>query len=172
MPATFDIEFAKWLTQHGNERAVAVNVLEFQHDKWNVDGHGIFVSDFGEPFAATTEDGHAFEAQPMGFEIEVTPDSVTTEQRIRVKLDNVHGLVSQQLRTLDDDDIQKSVVAIYRVYLDTDRTTPAIDPLVLVVINVTTTRPIAEIEASADFLPNVQAGSRYTIDDFPTLVWL
>ena len=31
MPANFDREFALWLTQHGQERAASVNVLEFSH---------------------------------------------------------------------------------------------------------------------------------------------
>jgi len=168
MPATFDESFALWLTQHGNERATAVNVLEFTHEKWG----SIFVSDFGEPFAATTEDARDFTAELLGFEIDITADNVTTEQRITIRLDNVNGAVAQQLRSLDDTDIQKPVLVIYRVYLDTDRSTPAIDPLSLYVVNVTMTRPIVEIEASADLLPNVSSGSRYTIDDFPPLVWL
>jgi hypothetical protein len=168
MPATFDESFALWLTQHGNERAIAVNVLEFVHAAWG----SIFVSDFGEPFDATTEDARAFTAGQLGFEIEVAADNVTTEQRIQIRIDNVNGLVAQQLRSLSDEDIQTPVQVIYRVYLDTDRSAPAIDPLSLYVVQVIMTRPLVEIEASADLLPNVQAGTRYTIDDFPTLVWL
>lgn len=168
MPATFDESFALWLTQHGNERAVAVNVLEFVHDKWG----SLFVSDYGEPFAATTEDARDFEAGAIAFVIEVAADNVTTEQRIMIRMDNVNGLVANQLRSLDDEDIQTAVQVIYRVYLDTDRASPVIDPLALYVVNATMTRPAVEIEASADVLPNVQAGSRYTIDDYPPLVWL
>jgi hypothetical protein len=171
MPATFDESFALWLTQHGNERAIAVNVLEFVHPSFPGD-HSMWVSDYGEPFQATDETARAFTADMLGFQIDVAADNVTTEQRITIRIDNVNGAVAQQLRALDDDDIQETVQVIYRVYLDTDRSTPAIDPLSLVVTAVTMTRPIVEIEASADMLPNVQAGSRYTIDDFPTLVWL
>jgi Domain of unknown function (DUF1833) len=172
MPATFDEAFALWLTQHGNERAIAVNVLEFRHEKWNIGGHGIFVSDFGEPFTATTEEPYTFTADMLGFEIDVAADNVTTEQRLQIKIDNVNGLVAQQLRSLDDDDIQKPVLVIYRVYLDTDRSGPAIDPLSLYCVAVTMTRALVEIEASADLLPNVSAGTRYVIEEFPPLVWL
>jgi hypothetical protein len=175
MPATFDESFALWLTQHGNEKAIAVNVLEFRHEKWGPGGGvlgSIFVSDFGEPFEATTEEPVAFTADMLGFQIEVAADNVTTEQRIQIRIDNVNGVVAQHLRALDDEDIQKPVQVVYRVYLDTDRSTPAIDPLTLYVVSATMTRPLVEIEASADQLPNVQAGSRYTIDAFPPLVWL
>ena len=175
MPATFDESFALWLTQHGNERAIAVNVLEFRHEKWGPGGGvigSLWVSDFGEPFEATTESAVAFTAEMLGFEIEVAADNVTTEQRIMIRLDNVNGRVAHELRSLDDDDLQKSVQVVYRVYLDTDRSAPKIDPLTLYVVSASMTRPLVELEASADILPNVQSGSRYTIDDFPTLVWL
>jgi hypothetical protein len=175
MPATFDDSFALWLTQHDNVRAVAVNVLEFRHLKWGTGGEpgSIWVSDFGDPFAATTEDPPiAFTADPLGFQIDVAADNVTTEQRLQIRLDNVNGIVAQQLRALDDDDIQTAVQVVYRVYLDTDPSKPQIDPLTLVVTNARMSRPVVELEASADLLPNVQAGIRYTIDDFPTLVWL
>src|SRR5262245_49436659 len=170
MPATFDDEFAKWLTQHGNERAVAVNVLEFLHPAWNVDGHGIFVSDYGEDFEATTEaPAFTFTAQPLGFTAELATDNVTTEQRVTIRLDNANGLIAQQLRALDDTDWQTPVQVIYRTYLDSKRDVPAIDPLTLFVIGTNMTRLVVECEASADVLPNVGAGVRYTLDKFPTL---
>jgi len=177
MPATFDESFALWLTQHGNERAVAVNVLEFVHEKWGPGGGvpgSIWVSDFGEPFAASTEETppRAFVADPLGLVIEVAADNVTTEQRIAIRLDNVNGLVGAQLRTLEDEDLLLPVRVIYRAYLDTDRSAPAIDPLALYVTTVALTRAVVELEASADYLPNVSAGTRYTIDDFFPLVYL
>jgi hypothetical protein len=175
MPATFDKDFALWLTQHGNERAVAVNVLEFQHAKWGP-GAGVpgslWVSDYGEPFDASTETGLAFTAVPLGLTIDVAADNVTTEQRIMIRLDNVNGAVARELRSLDDDDIQKSVLVVYRAYLDTDRTGPAIDPLTLVATTVRMNRPLVEVEASADALPTVQAGTRYTLEAFPALAFI
>jgi hypothetical protein len=173
MPATFDAEFAKWLTQHGNERAVAVNVLEFLHPKWNVGGHGIFVSDYGETFTATTEPtAFTFDAQPLGFTVETAADNVSTEQRVTIQLDNANGLIAQQLRSLNDADLQTPVSVVYRAYLDTDRSAPAIDPLTLFVVNISMTRLLVECEASADVLPNIGAGTRYTLDRFPPLAYL
>ena len=175
MPATFDREFSLWLTQHGNERAVAVNVLEFRHQKWGpgggVDG-SLWVSDFGEPFTATTEAALDFTAVPLGLTIDVAADNVTTEQRIMIRLDNVNGAVATELRTLDDDDLQLPVGVVYRAYLDTDTTAPAIDPLQLYATNVRMNRPLVEVEASADALPNVMAGTRYTLEAFRALAYL
>lgn len=173
MPATFDSDFAIWLTQHGNERSVAVNVLEFKHPAWDVAGHGIFVSDYGDDFVATTESpAFTFTAAPLGFTADLATDNTTTEQRVVLRLDNANGLVAQQLRALDDTALQTAVQVIYRTYLDTKRTAPAIDPLTLFVTNTNMTRLIVECEASADVLPNVGAGSRYTLDNYPPLAFL
>lgn len=173
MPANFDAEFAKWLTQHGNERAVAVNVLEFLHPKWNVSGHGIFVSDYGDVFTATTEPpAFTFDAQPLGFMIDTAADNVSTEQRVTIQLDNANGLVAQQLRSLLPADLQDPVQVVYRAYLDSKRTAPAIDPLQLFVVNVNMTRLAVECEASAEVLPNIQAGLRYTLEDYPPLAFI
>jgi hypothetical protein len=170
VPATFDDDFARWLTQHGNERAAAVNVLQFRHPSFPAD---LWVSDYGVPFTGQTEaPAVAFTAVPLGIDINVVADNVTTEQRVSIRLDNVNGYVAQQLRALNDDDIQDAVEVIYRVYLDTSPNEPSIDPLALFVTSARMTRPLVELEASADALPNVRAGIRYTIDDFPPLVFL
>src|SRR5262245_56242848 len=126
MPASFDDDFALWLTQHGNERSVAVNVLEFRHSAWNDDDdRGIFVSDYGEPFEATTEaPAFDFTADALGFTADLATDNVTTEQRVTIRLDNANGLVAQQLRELTPTDLQEPVVVIFRTYLDTKRTAP------------------------------------------------
>jgi hypothetical protein len=169
MPATFDHEFSIWLTQHGNERAAAVNVLEFKHPKWG----SVFVNDFGEQFAGSTEAPVvSFVAEPLGFTIDVSADNASTEQRVMLRLDNVNGLVAQQLRSLDDDDLQTPVQVIYRAYLNTHRTVPAVDPLSLFVTSATLTRQLVELEATADMLPNVAAGVRYTVENFPALAFL
>lgn len=169
MPATFDRDFALWLTQHGSERAQAVNVLEFVHPKWG----SLFVSDYGQVFSAATEAPiRNFNADPLGFVIDIAADNVSTEQRILLRIDNANGLVAQQLRSLTDEDIQTGVVVIYRAFLDSKITAPAIDPVTLLLTSVTMTRLVIECEASADFLPNVAAGSRYTLEAFPPLAYL
>lgn len=170
MPANFDRDFALWLTQHGNERAVAVNVLEFTHPAFAAP---IFVSDFGEDFTADTEPPlRTFTAIPLGFTADVTADNVNTEQRVQIRLDNLNGAVANQLRALTDDDLQQPVQVTYRAYLDTDRSGPAIDPLTLYVTTATMTRLVVECEATADYLPNVASGHRYTIENFPVLQFL
>jgi len=176
MPATFDDDFALWLTQHGNERATAVNVLEFRHTAWGPGGGvvgSIWVCDHGDPFTATTEAPPVtFTAEPLGFIADITADNVSTEQRVTIQLDNANGLVAQQLRALTDADLQEPVVVVYRAYLDTKPSAPAIDPLTLFVVNVNMTRLAVECEAAADLLPNIQAGLRYTLEAYPPLAFL
>ena len=170
MPANFDDDFARWLTQHGNQRACAVNVLQFTHPAFA--GGSLWVSDYGEPFTADTEGGAPFTATPLGFEIDVAADNVTTEQRVAIRLDNINGYVARQLRALSDEQIQQAVQVTYRAYLDNDPAGPQIDPLTLYVTNARMARQVVELEASADLLPNVRAGIRYTVDDFPPLIYL
>jgi len=176
MPATFDNDFALWLTQHGNERAVAVNVLEFVHPAWGPGGGvpgSIWVTDYGDVFTATTEAPvRTFDAEPLGFTVSTAADNVSTEQRVTIQLDNANGLVAKELRALTDADLQTPVQVIYRAYLDTNRAAPAIDPLTLFVISASMTRLAVEIEASAEVLPNIGAGTRYTLDRFPPLAYL
>lgn len=176
MPATFDNDFTLWLTQHGNERAVAVNVLEFVHPAWGPGGGvpgSLWVTDYGDIFTAQTEPPvRTFDAQPLGFTVAVAADNVSTEQRVTIQLDNANGLVAKELRALTDADLQIAVQAIYRPYLDTNHGAPAIDPLTLFVISVSMTRLAVELEASAEVLPNIGAGTRYTLDRFPSLGYL
>jgi hypothetical protein len=168
MPAVYDSAYAKWLTQHGEVRAQGVNVLEFVHPKWGAK----FVSDYGEPFAARTEGGVDFTAEPLGFIFDSAVDNFTTEQKLRIRLDNANGAVTNELRSLSLDDLQTPVQLIARAYIDTKRTAPAYQPVELFVTNTKAMRAIVECEASADALPNVSAGMRYTFDLFPPLVFL
>lgn len=168
MPATFDPAFALWLTQHGEVRQQAVNVLEFFHPAFGAH----FVSDYGEDFAARTEGGVDFIANPLGFVMDRAADDLSTEQRIMIRMDAANGLVMDQLRTLTLDDMQTPVMVTYRVYLDNKRTAPVMDPVVLYVLNVNANRLAVEVEASTEALPNVSVGLRYTIEHFPTLAYL
>lgn len=168
MPATFDNAYAQWLTQHGEVRSQGVTVLEFSHPKFGAK----YVSDYGEDFAATTELGAAFVAEPLGFIVDRAAESFSTEQRVTIRLDNANGRVTAELRSLDEDDLQTPVACTVRGYLDSKRDEPAFDPLALFVTSTRATRLAVECEASADALPNVTAGLRYTFDLFPPLVYL
>ena len=180
MPADFDTQFALWLTQHGEEYAQGVNVLEFYHPAFGT----YWVSDYGEALSLRTEapytsgdgfpfsGGLVFEAAALGFNIDLASDNVSTEQKIKIRMDNANGAVTSALRLLDLDDLQIPLRVTYRVYLDTHRTAPAFDPLALFVINVTSTRLAVEVEASVEALPNVASGIRYTLDLFPPLVYI
>jgi len=168
MPATFDHDFAVWLSQHGQERAQGVNVLQFEHPKIGVH----WITDYGDEFLARTEGAEEFTALPVGFTFDYAADNLTTQQSVVIRIDNVHGLVTSLLRELDLDDLQTALVVTYRAYLDTKRNAPAYDPLTLFATDVRMLRAAIEMEVSADQMPNVTAGIRYTFDRFPPLVLL
>jgi len=168
MPASFDSSYAQWLTQHGEVRAQGVTVLQFSHSHFG----DRYVSDYGEPFTARTESDVEFTAEPLGFLIDQATDNLSTEQRIMLRLDNANGAITKELRALDLDDLQEPVVLIVRVYLDSKRSAPAYDPIELFITNTKANRLVVECEASADALPNVTSGIRYTFDLFPPLVYL
>jgi len=168
MPAAFESNYAKWLTQHGEVRAQGVTVLQFSHTRFG----DKYVSDYGEPFTAIDENAVEFTAEPLGFVIDQATDNLSTEQRVLLRIDNANGAVTKELRSLTLDDLQEPVALTVRVYLDTRRSAPAYDPLVLFVTSTKANRLVVECEASADSLPNVTAGIRYTFDLFPPLVYL
>ena len=149
MPAPLDPAFALWLTQHGQVRQQAVNVLAFEHPAFEPQ----FVSDYGEEFAGRTEAAEDFIAAPLGFVIDRAADNLSTEQRIVIRMDAANGVVMDQFRALTLDDMQEPVTVTYRVYLDNKRTAPVIDPVVLYVMQVNATRLAVEVEASTEIYP-------------------
>lgn len=172
MPATLDPLYAQWLTQHGQVRAQAVNVLEFTHLAPAPAFAPLYVSDFGEPFTATLETAVEITAQALGFTIDSSLDNLTTQQRLVIRMDAANGLVMDQFRALTLDDLQYAVTLTHRVYLDTKRTAPVMDPLVLYVTRLDATRLAVELEASDEPFPNISTGLRYTLERFPTLAYL
>lgn len=168
MPAAYESNYAQWLTQHGDARAQGVTVLQFTHPRFGTR----YVSDYGEAFTARTEAGADFTAEPLGFIVDQATDNLSTEQRVMLRLDNANGAITKELRSLTLDDLQTPVAVTVRVYLDTRRAAPAYTPVELFVTNTKATRLVVECEASADALPNVTSGFRYTFDQFPTLVYL
>lgn len=172
MPASFDSDFAKWLTQHGHVRAQGVNVLEFNHRGDPPAFPTQWVSDYGDVFEGRTESGEDFVAQPLGFTFDAAADNLSTQQLVLIRMDNVNGRVTSLLRALTENDLQEQVVVTYRAYLDTKRNAPAYDALELFATNVRMVRLAVEVEVSADQMPNVTAGIRYTFDRFPPLVFL
>lgn len=168
MPANLDPLYAQWLTQHGQVDVPAVNVLEFAHPAFG----SIYVSDYGDPFSVRLETALDVTAQALGFTIDATVDNLTTEQRVTIRTDAANGAVMNQFRALSLDDFQEPIVVTHRVYLDTKRNAPVIDPLVLYVTRVNAGRLAVEMEASTEAFPNVTAGIRYTFERFPSLAYL
>jgi hypothetical protein len=47
-----------------------------------------------------------------------------------------------------------------------------LDPLDFFLIDLSATRLVVEMRCAASILPNIAAGIRYTLDTFPTLIYL
>lgn len=172
MPTTLDPLYAQWLTQHGQVRSNAVNVLEFVHLAPTPAFAPIYVSDYGEEFKARLETGVDIVARALGFTIDGAVDNLTTEQRVIIRMDAVNGAVMDQFRALSMDDLQSPVQIVHRAYMDTKRSAPVMDPLLLYVTQLKATRVAVEIEASIEPFPNVSTGKRYLLEHFPTLAYL
>jgi hypothetical protein len=161
-------DYELWATQHGGIDSQAVQVLEFLHPKWG----SLWLSDFGEPFAATTEGAVAFTAVAVGFDVELPTQSGTTQSEMILRVDAIGGYVLSQVRAMTDAERTIPIAIKWRLYLDTHRAAPQLDPLAFVVINITGTRLVVEFQCAATALPNISSGTRYLIDNFPTLAYL
>jgi hypothetical protein len=162
-------EYELWATQHGLPESQAVQVLEFQHAKWG----SYWVSDYGAVFAARTEGGVDFTADAVAFEVDLPKQSNSTQSEMTVRMDALSGFVIAQLRGMTDAQRALPITVIWRCFLDTSSPrVPLLDPLGFIVIDVAATRLAVEIRCAATLLPNIAAGTRYTMDKFPTLAYL
>lgn len=161
-------DYQLWATQHGLADAQLVQVLEFQHPHWG----SIFVSDYGIDFAATTEAAVAFTASPVSFTVDLPTSTPTTQQDMTIKMDALGGLVMGNVRALSDAERQVPIVVILRFYLDADPGAPCLAPFTFIVLNISGTRLVVQFICAATLLPNVAAGIRYTIEDFPSMAFL
>jgi hypothetical protein len=164
MPTDYEL----WATQHGAVDAQSVQVLEFVHSKWG----SLWLTDYGAQFAATAEDSRAFVAEPVGFEVELPKQTSSTQSEMNLRLDALGGYVMSQVRAMTDAQRTESIVLNWRLYLDTHRAAPQLDPLSFVVTNIGGTRLLVEFQCAATAFPNIASGMRYTIDNFPSLAYL
>jgi hypothetical protein len=161
-------DYELWATQHGMAGAQLVQVLQFSHPGMT----DLWVCDYGVPFEGTSEAPTAFTATPVSFTCELPASNPTTQQELQIKMDSLGGAVVAYVRGMTDAQRALPVQVFYRVYLDTDPGAPCLDPLQFVVTDLSATRIAAQINCAATVLPNVGAGIRYTIDQFPTLAYL
>jgi hypothetical protein len=89
-----------------------------------------------------------------------------------LRLDALGGFVMTQVRAMTDAERKIPIGLNWRLYLDTHRAAPQTDPLAFIVTNISATRLVVEFQCSASALPNIAAGSRYTLDKFPALAYL
>jgi hypothetical protein len=92
-----------------------------------------------------------------------------TEQRVTIRMDALAQAVIPRVRALTQAQRATSVKAILRWYLDNDPSVPARDPFELVVVEVRAVRMVVEFDCSVSPLPNLQAGTRYDLQNFPQL---
>ena len=161
-------DYQLWATQHELADAQLVQVLEFQHPAWG----SIFLCDYGADFTGTTEAAVQFTATAVSFTIDLPASTPTTQQEMTIKLDALGGAVMQQVRDLTDAQRAVPIKVIYRPYLDRDPGAPCLDPASFVILNFSATRLVTQLECAATVLPNIAAGIRYTIDEFPSLAYL
>lgn len=164
-----DADYELWATQHGFIDAQEVQVLEFKHPAWP---DSLWLTNRGIDFPATTEDARSFVAVAVNLTIQLPESGASTQQEMVVQLDALGGQVVQQIRQLTPEQRKQAINVFYRVYLDTKPALPVLDPLAFEVLSVSANRSVAELRCAASVLPNVAAGTRYTIDAFPTLAYL
>jgi uncharacterized protein DUF1833 len=165
-----DPDYELWATQHALVDAQELQVLEFSHPAWGPDS--LWLTNRGIDFPARTEDGRAFVAVAVNFTIDLPRSGASTQQELLIHLDALGGQIVNQIRQLSDEQRKTAIVCTYRIYLDTKPDLPVLDPLVFEVLSATANRTIAELRCAATILPNVAAGTRYTLDRFPTLAYL
>lgn len=161
-------DYELWATQHGMADAQLVQVLEFQNGAWG----SAWVCDSGPPFSGTTEGAVAFTADPVAFTIELPTSNPTTQQSMVIKMDALGGTIMAKIRAMTDAQRANPITVIYRAYLDKDFAAPAVAPLSFVVLSISGTRLVVQMDCAATVLPNIAAGIRYTIDQFPTMAYL
>lgn len=165
MPTAYEL----WLTQHDLQEVAQAQVLEFQHYAWG----SLWITDYGSEFTARTNAGSApFAALPVAFTLDKPQSGQSTQQDLTIKIDALGGRVLGYIRALTEAQRRAPVKVLYRVYLDSDLTQPVLDPLVFELRDVAATRLVTELHCTVTTLPNVIAGTRYTLDNFPTLAYV
>lgn len=162
-------DYELWLTQHDLQDVAQAQVLEFQHPSWG----SLWVTDYGAEFAARTSPTAAeFVAAPVAFTLDKPQTGTSTQQELTIKMDALGGRVLAYVRGLSDAQRLTPVRVLYRIYLDNDLTRPVLDPMVFELRDIAATRLVTELHCAVTTLPNVIAGIRYTLDSFPTLVYV
>lgn len=165
MPSAYEL----WLTQHDLQDVAMAQVLEFQHPAWG----SVWITDYGQELEARTAPwAVAFLALPVPFTLDKPQSGQSTQQDLTIKLDAVGGRVLAYIRSLTDVQRRTPVKVVYRAYLDSDWTAPVLDPLIFELRDMSATRLVTELHCSVTVLPNMIAGTRYTLDSFPTLAYL
>lgn len=165
MPTAYEL----WLTQHDLQDVAQAQVLEFQHPGWG----SLWITDYGSEFEGRTAPwAAAFTALPVAFTLDKPQSGQSTQQDLTIKMDALGGRVLGYIRGLSDAQRRTPVRVIYRVYLDNELNQPVMDPLVFELRDLSATRLVTEMHCAVTALPNVAAGTRYTLDTFPTLSYV
>lgn len=164
MPTDYEL----WATQHGLIDVQGVQVLQFQHSMWG----SLFLCDYGAEFSGTTDDATIFTATPVAFTVDLPKEQSSTQSDLTIHMDALGGYVISQIRSMTDAQRDEPILVKWLQYLDNAPDAPALDPLEFIVIDVSATRLAVEIQCAVTIFPNVAAGTRYTLDEFPTLGYL
>lgn len=161
-------QYATWTGHDYPEQAQLVNCLAisfFYPVGPPTKEYGYNICDYGQPFNGFI---------PLPFRIENQSRTNTTEQTIRIVIDNINGIIYRDyLKPLTALQREDPVLVDHYIYLDSEPATPVFYPpsrYYLHEANITVSQVI--LEASNTFLPQQRAGTAYTARQFPSLYYL
>lgn len=165
MRPAIDERFRIWLAS-APSTGVPVDTIQIYHPKWGY----IYLARWRSPFTAFLENGQQQTFQSADFAIEPTGIESSTGQTVRAAINGLDGQLYAQLKKLNTVDRQTPILLAYRLYLDTLRDRPLIDPpLVLEVVQAKCERDVVNLDLSSTDLPNISSGRYYLLKDYPAL---
>lgn len=144
-----------------------VDVLELAHPAWS---QSYVITNNQATTTVTFEDGRRFDAQPVGFSVELPGAGMQGRQDMAITMDNVGAELWRALE-LAQAQPQFSIAVTWRAYLNSARTAPAANPLRLAVVSVTATLSAVQMVAQRSDAINARwPRVLYRPDRWPGLV--
>ena len=148
---------------------VKIDTLQITHPSIDESIY-IYSSDSPKDKILTLEDGTKKTFIPLAFKIDVNLHNNNGNQNLPIVLDNSTKDISNFLKKVIYQGTDP-VELIYRGYLNSDPTTPQIDPLILSLTDVTIDNYKVTATASfIDFINKIFPKHKYTRDKYPTLI--
>jgi len=156
----------RWFASN-TSNGILVYVLHFSHSTFG----DFWINEFGEDLTVILEDGFTNELTKfIPFKISFAQTSNSTLQQIKVNLDNIDNTLYQAIRAIPLIDMNESIKAELRFYLDDDLLGPQNTvPIRLEVDKIDAKGSSLQINLVAPNLRDVRKFLRYNPNRFPTL---